>query len=181
MSQTTPDIRQLSTCCGKVLVWQDLGLRSSWLATCLCGARFWADRSKEPIRAPLWTERLLLDLIAELENALRWGMAELAQQLAAKEAENAELLATLANERGEGEAPVEGWTWGQGGEMPDPCWHKGEAVVYMEKAFDPEPATPAHYWLWWVPGMPCCQRADTARAAIRAASSQGADVPKDQR
>jgi len=104
---------------------------------------------------------------------------QLRARVAELEATNAELMATLANERGEGEAPCEGWAWGQGGEIPDPCWHKGDAVAYMEKAFAPEPATPAHYWLWWVPGMPCCQRADTARAAIRAASSQGADVPKE--
>jgi len=106
--------------------------------------------------------------------------AEMGAEVLRLRAENAELLAALANERGEGEAPVEGWTWGQTDGMPDPCWHKGEAVVYMEKATETEPATPAHYWLWWVPGMPCCQRADTARAAIRAASSQGADVPKEQ-
>jgi len=179
MSQTTPDIRQLSTCCGKVLVWQDLGLRSSWLATCLCGARFWADRSKEPIRAPLWTERLLLDLIAELENALRWGMAELAQQLAAKEAENAELLATLANERGEGEAPVEGWAYFARMER----WQAPHGVVARLTSGQMANAGWKAPYAWERWDTPEVRRgcADTFRAAMRAASSRGADVPKDQR
>jgi hypothetical protein len=148
-----PDIRQLSTCCGKPLVWRDyVTFDGRYSADCSgCGADLCVE-AMEQARELTATEDLLLARIAELEAA------------------NAEILATLANERGEGEAPVEGWAWGQGGEIPDPCWHKGEAVAYMEKAFDPEPATPAHYWLWWVPGMPCCQRANTARDAMRAAS-----------
>ena len=101
MSQTTPDIRQLSTCCGKVLVWQDLGLHSSWFATCPCGARFWADRSKEASRALLWTERLLLARIAELEAALQMQVVAGGMLVEA----NNELRATLANERGEGDTP----------------------------------------------------------------------------
>ncbi len=115
----------------------------------------------------------MLDGIGDELDTIRANVRALVEALAAKDAENAELEATLANERGEGKAPCEGWEWGQSGEMPDPCWHKGEAVVYMEKAFDPEPATPAHYWLWWVPGMRCCQRANTARDAMRAASAVG--------
>jgi len=165
MSQTTPDVRPLCPHCRSDITWtkfQEEGEDPLYAGHChYCG----------------WE---LLD-VSEPARELEPGEARLLPRIAELEAANAELMATLANERGEGEAPCEGWAWGQGGEIPDPCWHKGDAVAYMEKAFAPEPATPAHYWLWWVPGMPCCQRADTARAAIRAASSQGADVPKDQR
>jgi len=161
MSQTTPDIRQLSTCCGKPLEWKDLRLRSFWLAVCSCGARSWADRSKEPIRAPRRTEWPLLDRIATLE------------------AENAELLATLANERGEGEAPVEGWAYFARMER----WQAPHGVVARLTSGQMANAGWKAPYAWERWDTPEVRRgcADTFRAAMRAASSRGADVPKDQR
>ena len=91
MSQTTPDVAQLSPCCGKPLVWELDG------DGCCSGCCFWDGRcsrcgaagptgATHRERKPTATEDLLLARIATLEAA------------------NAELLATLANERGEGEA-----------------------------------------------------------------------------
>ena len=72
MSTTTPDIRQLSTCCGKVLVWvEDWGRK---VADCsACGSFVTAaDDDSKPERKPTATEDLLLARIAELEAAQRW-------------------------------------------------------------------------------------------------------------
>ena len=92
----TPDVAQLSYCCGKPLVWTSTanegGEVDGWGSRCPgCGME-WQVLPK-PARLLLPTEQMLLARIAELEAA------------------NAELLATLANERGEGEPPVPGWEW----------------------------------------------------------------------
>lgn len=87
MSQTTPDIRQLSYCCGTQLKWQHIpmgGEPDGYGGRCSCGME-WSELL-EPARMLLATERLLLARIAEIE-------------------------AVLANERGEGEPPVDGWEW----------------------------------------------------------------------
>jgi len=100
--------------------------------------------------------------------------AEMGAEVLRLRAENAELLAALANERGEGEAPVEGWRW-----IPHiRAWQvdrdgKPWADVFRDGV--------RWYWRHWVPTS--CElggNEDTARDAMRAASSQGADVPKEQ-
>ena len=99
-------------------------------------------------------------------------------RVAELEAANAELLATLANERGEGEAPVEGWVVVRN-PMGPPARHwwwerhlvmvyRAESGVWTRNEYVPERGTIA------------TSTHDTARAAMRAASSQGADVPKEQ-
>lgn len=112
----------------------------------------------------------MLDGIGDELDTIRTNVRALVEALAAKEAENAELLATLANERGEGEPPCEGWEWQPGIQE----WRHGRHLARRN----------ARGWGWeynnamagrWVAGD-----ALTARAAMRAASSQGADVPKEQ-
>lgn len=74
----TPDVAQLSTCCGKPLVWDlrrceepDCGC-SSWDATCpMCGCQN-ADGMPSAERHLTPVEELLLARIATLEDALRW-------------------------------------------------------------------------------------------------------------
>lgn len=112
----------------------------------------------------------MLDATTDEIGVVLANVKALVETVKAQHTRIAELEATLANERGEGEPPCEGWEWNLCGEIPNACWHNGESVVYMEHAYDPEPATPAHYWLWWVPGMPGCQRAKTARDGMRQAS-----------
>jgi len=112
----------------------------------------------------------MLDATTDEIGIVLANVKALVETIKAQDMRIAELEATLANERGEGEPPCEGWEWNLSGEIPSACWHNGEVVVYMEHAYDPEPATPAHYWLWWVPGMPGCQRAETARDGMRQAS-----------
>lgn len=110
---------------------------------CRCGARHSHDTTAPPLTWGADCPVALMEAIAELE-------------------------ATIANERGEGEPPAPGWTWALEGEIADPCWHRGGAVVYMER--DYEPALPGHFWLWWAPGMRGCKRAKTAREGMRAAT-----------
>ena len=90
----TPDVAQLSTCCGNPLVWdyrrcEEPGCTYAeawWDGTCpMCGCLN-VDAMMSPERNLMPTEQMLLARIAELE-------------------------ATLANERGEGEPPVKGWRW----------------------------------------------------------------------
>ena len=157
MGETTPDIRQLSTCCGKPLVWRDyVTFDGRYSADCSgCGADLCVE-AMEQARELTATEKLLLARIAELEAA------------------NAELMATLANERGEGDPPVEGWEW-----EPD----EGAWVLWKDDGgFHATRTTKG--WTWdgdrVSSGLP---HSDTARAAIRAASaaiSPGADAPKEQ-
>lgn len=71
-------------------------------------------------------------------------------------AERDELRATLANERGEGEPPSEGWEWA------DDAWHKGAAYVWRR---DSVPT-----WEWTV-GRSWRGEAPTARAAMIAADA----------
>jgi hypothetical protein len=71
----TPDVAQLSYCCGKRLVWtsttSESGEVDGWGGRCPdCGTE-WGTLSK-PARLLLPTERLLLARIAELEEARRW-------------------------------------------------------------------------------------------------------------
>ena len=154
MSQTTPDIRQLSYCCGKQLTWTHIPMEDEpdgYIGRCSCGMA-WSELL-EPARLLLATEQILL-------------------------AQNAELLATIANERGEGEAPVEGWAVVRN-PMGPPARHwwwerhlvmvyRAESGVWTRNEYVPERGTIA------------TSTHDTACAAMRAASSQGADVPKGQ-
>ena len=89
------DIRQLSTCCGKPLRWEKVGF-NFYEGYCTACAK-WQGRCRPdgdaaPMRGGTATELLLLARNAELEAA------------------NAELLATLANERGEGEPSCGAWS-----------------------------------------------------------------------
>ena len=158
MSQTTPDVSQLCPHCGSEITWtkhQEEGEDPLYAGHChYCG----------------WE---LLD-VSEPVRELEPGEARLLPRIAELEAANAELMATLANERGEGEAPVEGWRW-----IPHiRAWQvdrdgKPWADVFRDGV--------RWYWRHWVPTS--CElggNEDTARDAMRAASSQGADVPKGQ-
>ena len=136
------DVSQLSTCCGKPLEWERQHA-DWWDGTCPeCGCVN-ADAQKTAQRSPTPTESLLLARIAELEAA------------------NAELLATLANERGEGEPPCEGWEW-EPLESGWAIWNDGGGF-YVTRTPDG--------WTWDADrirsGTP---HFDTARDAIRAAS-----------
>lgn len=73
MGETTPDIRQLSMCCGKVLVWRDyVTFDGRYSADCSgCGADLCVE-AMEQARELTATEKLLLARIAELEAAQRW-------------------------------------------------------------------------------------------------------------
>jgi len=153
MSQTTPDIRQLSTCCGKPLVWRDyVTFDGRYSADCSgCGADLCVE-AMEQARELTATEKLLLARIAELE-------------------------ATLANERGEGEAPCEGWVYSQrSGRWRAP--HGIVAKLSPERVKNEGWEAPYAWERWDTPEV---QRgcADSFRAAMRAASSQGAVVPKE--
>ena len=82
-------------------------------------------------------------------------------------AELAEAEATLANARGEGEPPEEGWhaigrTW----------WLGREHVAGSVKVYHT-----GRRWEWWVKGTSVCGEAPTARAAMRAelAAAKGGD------
>ena len=71
----TPDVAQLSICCGKRLVWASTATESGevngWGGRCPgCGTE-WAELAT-PARILLSTEQLLLARIAELEEAQRW-------------------------------------------------------------------------------------------------------------
>ena len=74
------DVRQLSTCCGRPLVWDS---RHCEEPGCTCGSVWWdatcpmcgcmnADGALSPERNLLPTEQLLLARIAALEEAQRW-------------------------------------------------------------------------------------------------------------
>ena len=148
------DIRQLSTCCGKPLVWDYRRCEESWCtcglvtydATCpMCGyvdadGMPSAERTLKPV------EELLLARIAELE-------------------------ATLANERGEGDPPVPGWRYDENSGR----WWIGDVVVVR-------PLPPAVGWRWGDRQGWDWQKAGSARDAMRAASavSPGADAPKGE-
>lgn len=81
MSTTTPDIRQLSTCCGELLAWNQNN-PGGWTAVCpRCEEqRFWSRPADgRPCRKLTATEDLLFEdnnelrtRIAELEAAQRW-------------------------------------------------------------------------------------------------------------
>ena len=76
----TPDVAQLSTCCGKPLVWDyrrcgEPGCTYAeawWDGTCpMCGCLN-VDAMMSPERNLMPTEQMLLARIAELEEAQRW-------------------------------------------------------------------------------------------------------------
>ena len=76
----TPDVAQLSTCCGKPLVWdyrrcEEPGCTCAeawWDGTCpMCGCLN-ADAMMSPERNLMPTEQMLLARIAALEEAQRW-------------------------------------------------------------------------------------------------------------
>ena len=144
----TPDVAQLSICCGKRLVWASTATESGevngWGGRCPgCGTE-WAELAT-PARILLSTEQMLLARIAELE-------------------------ATLANERGEGEPPVKGWRW-----IHVEWSNHTTDLMHTFREGD--------VWIWerLVLGGIVVRKgtAATARDAMRAASSQGADVPKE--
>ena len=71
----TPDVAQLSICCGKPLVWtstaNEVGEVDGWGGRCPgCGTE-WAELAT-PARILLSTEQMLLARIAALEDAQRW-------------------------------------------------------------------------------------------------------------
>ena len=71
----TPDVAQLSVCCGKRLVWNSTanegGEVDGWGGRCPgCGTE-WAELAT-PARILLSTEQMLLARIAALEQAQRW-------------------------------------------------------------------------------------------------------------
>ena len=71
----TPDVAQLSVCCGKRLVWNSTanegGEVDGWGGRCpSCGTE-WAELAT-PARLLLSTEQMLLARIAALEEAQRW-------------------------------------------------------------------------------------------------------------
>lgn len=74
--------------------------------------------------------RTLRKLLAEQQRAFIEGMRVV-------EAERAELLATLANERGEGEPPVEGWTWDGSAWLLGDLDEDGEQFVVLRDATGP--------------------------------------------
>ena len=140
------DIRQLSTCCGKPLRWEKVGF-NFYEGYCTACAK-WQGRCRPdgdaaPMRGGTATELLLLARNAELEAA------------------NAELLATLANERGEGEPPCEGWKW-EPEESGWALWKDGGGF-YVTRTPDG--------WTWDADRMRSgTPHYDTARDAMRAAS-----------
>ena len=138
MGETTPDIRQLSTCCGEPLVWNQNN-PGGWTAVCpRCEEqRFWSRPADgRPCRKLTATEELLVARIAELE-------------------------ATLANERGEGEAPCEGWEW----------WRSERAWALCKDGCGFHVTRTAKGWTWDGDRVSSGQpHFDTARAAMRAAS-----------
>lgn len=76
----------------------------------------------------------------------------------ARNAEIAELRLTLANERGQGAPPSEGWEWHYDGwRYPDKM-----AEVYPGNAMG---------WMWWARGQSDARHADTAREAMRLATA----------
>lgn len=86
------------------------------------------------------------------------------EEIARLKAELAEALATLANERGEGEPPCEGWRWNPHARF----WHCGTAAVFWAD----------YARVWWWDDYPTIGRSPgsrgphkTARAAIRDASA----------
>ena len=139
MGKTTPDIRQLSTCCGEILPWNQNN-PGGWTAVCpRCEEqRFWSRPADgRPCRKLTATEDLLLARIAELE-------------------------ATLANERGEGEAPCEGWRW-----IPHiRYWQFSRGDLWMDARRDGV----RWYWRRRTKQGDSEGSDNTARAAIRAAS-----------
>ena len=104
--------------------------------------------------------------------------AEMGAEVLRLRAENAELLATLANERGEGEAPCEGWVYFARMER----WQAPHGVVARLTSGQMANAGWKAPYAWERWDTPEVQRgcADSFRAAMRAASSQGADVPREQ-
>ncbi len=95
--------------------------------------------------------------------------AEMGAEVLRLRAENAELLATLANERGEGEAPVEGWRY-----IPSlGDWQAPTGVVRRISWLRLPDGTSKACWGWerWeADGGRTDGVCDTARAAMRAAS-----------
>ena len=127
----------------------------------------------------LWTRsEPMIEVWTENAALIAQAPAMLAR-IAELEAANAELLATLANERGEGEAPCEGWRY-----IPSlGDWQSPIGVVRRISWLRlPDGASKACWgWeRWEVDGGRIDGVCDTARSAMRAASSQGADVPKEQ-
>ena len=153
MSQKV-DITQLCPDCNGDLSWEQVnepGEEPAYNGRCSCSWEVFdcpkPGRKLDPL------EQYVTDRIAELEAA------------------NAELLATLANERGEGEAPCEGWEW----------WRSEQAWALCKDGCGFHVTRTAKGWTWDGDRVSSGQpHFDTARAAMRAASSQGADVPKEQ-
>ena len=149
MDKTT-DVAQLSTCCGKPLVWSSIQCA---VPGCTCGSAWWdatcpmcgglnADAMMSPERNLTPTEQMLLARIAELE-------------------------AALANERGEGEPPVPGWRYDARCDEGRPgVWECAEKELIVTR-----PLPPAVGWRYARRGgVQVWGQALTARDAMRAAS-----------
>ncbi len=134
MSTTTPDVAQLSPCCGEPLEWAQEDDYHE--AHCSCGAVVIGDG---PERDLMPTEDLLLARIAELEAAQRWRVT--AEEL----------------------PPVGEWVIGWWPVGSIPC-----DVVSFDGAF------------WNAAGAHGIRPPDQWQPIVRVASSQGADVPKEQ-
>jgi hypothetical protein len=79
----------------------------------------------------------------------------------------AEAEATIANERGEGTPPGEGWEWGDSPAIGDgeALWHKGDARVWRGY---PDPHAARIEWFWAI-GITVGEAAPTAREGMKAA------------
>ena len=94
------DVSQLSTCCGKPLVWTVREMLGTFDGACYECGRLGVLSERQATRQLLPPEKLLLGRLVELD-------------------------ATLANERGEGEPPVAGWRYDKNSGR----WWVGDVVV----------------------------------------------------